>query len=975
MKLLLSSADSFHEGGCVDYMKVNSRNKNILILLSVLLVSTYFSSGASGLDMAIPDIGMDLVWNSTSNYGDGQIIGIVDTGVEWRHPDFYRTRIMNSLPQGPFFNPTDVTNTTMLCIDMNENGLFDTGEGPVKVYDVGVINNSNILYGSDGDFNGDIDFLYIDEDQNGEWNQSVEPLFFTDGDVGPMFPGGPVNQVLFNESKILEIWDQGTNNLYVNGVNLTNSLINTHVDSDGHGTHVAGIAAGGEVFKRRYVGAAPNSDLMIVKVNGWSDQNVADGIDWLVANGVDVISLSFGLFFKNLTLDGAGIDEGGSLSEAAIERAWGDGVPVVTSAGNVGDKDAHATVSLNTGESTQDLVIVPSEPNIYQLAVTFLWRTPNNNMSFGIRDPIGNFIGPIDDSTTAIGQWHTIPVSGGFYHYYVSYMPVNSRGTSKAYVYIISNNNISVDDHTITTPLASGTWLVDLNNSLNGSQVVEEYVFSSDSDTGGFWGRPGAFFQNSNPAMTVTAPSTADHAIVVGSHITTGAGSIGNISAFSSRGVRIDGYQYKMITAPGESLTSAKSRNSGGTGNYTTKMGTSMATPLVAGSIAVAFQNNNALKTNLTRLVEDLMSSANVDSFVTSWGAAPNNVFGYGKLNASAFVIQSGLYNPTWMPSTPVLTTNATNPDTNGIYSLNWTAPGADSVTLYEYAFPILVENGSLTVVASGLTNSSYIMNHAVNGSWYYAVVSINGSGRALSNTLQVNVSIPPGTEYPPADVVLTINATNPDIDGIYSLNWTATGADNFTLYEYSSNITAENGSLTTIATGLTNNSYIMSKASNGTWWYAVVAVNASGRTLSNSLDVNVHLEIPGQFNLSTTDAGNPDTDGIFYLNWTRPTRVDNMTIYMYTSPITEINGSLGVIPVGIGEYSHQMNITVDGTYYFVVVARNTVGDRMSNCVSVTVSIPNNQNQVPGYSAWLIISLLGVSVIFTIKRRVTRSMS
>ena len=63
-------------------------------------------------------------------------------------------------------------------------------------------------------------------------------------------------------------------------------------DGHGHGTHVAGIVAGGSV------GVAPHADLLIAKVLGdngsGSNQGVAEGIDWLRENGADVINLSLG---------------------------------------------------------------------------------------------------------------------------------------------------------------------------------------------------------------------------------------------------------------------------------------------------------------------------------------------------------------------------------------------------------------------------------------------------------------------------------------------------------------------------------------------------------------------------------------------------------------------------------------------------------------------------------------------------------
>ena len=66
-------------------------------------------------------------------------------------------------------------------------------------------------------------------------------------------------------------------------------------DDNGHGTHVAGIVASTDPT---YRGVAYGSSLMAAKVldslgNGW-DSTVIAGIEWCVANGADVISMSLG---------------------------------------------------------------------------------------------------------------------------------------------------------------------------------------------------------------------------------------------------------------------------------------------------------------------------------------------------------------------------------------------------------------------------------------------------------------------------------------------------------------------------------------------------------------------------------------------------------------------------------------------------------------------------------------------------------
>lgn len=68
-------------------------------------------------------------------------------------------------------------------------------------------------------------------------------------------------------------------------------------DLDGHGTHVAGLV-GARCDDRGVVGVAPRCRLLIAKVlnnNGYGRSKwVARGIDWAVAQGADIISMSLG---------------------------------------------------------------------------------------------------------------------------------------------------------------------------------------------------------------------------------------------------------------------------------------------------------------------------------------------------------------------------------------------------------------------------------------------------------------------------------------------------------------------------------------------------------------------------------------------------------------------------------------------------------------------------------------------------------
>ena len=95
----------------------------------------------------------------------------------------------------------------------------------------------------------------------------------------------------------------------------------------------------------------------------------------------------------------------------------------------------------------------------------------------------------------------------------------------------------------------------------------------------------------------------------------------------------------------------------------------------------------------------------------------------------------------------------------------------------------------------------------------------------------------------------------------------------------------------------------------------------------------------PGPFVLSS-DAESPDTDGNFNLAWTVSDGAINYIVYQHDNYIAEINGSLTPLAVETTRLTLPSIIDSNGTYYFIIVAHNEIGDTLSNCISVVVSIP-----------------------------------
>ncbi|MDQ0851273.1 thermitase [Arthrobacter sp. B3I9] len=102
----------------------------------------------------------------------------------------------------------------------------------------------------------------------------------------------------------------------------------TAEDLYGHGTHVAGIVAATADNTLGVAGVCPACTILDAKVlnddGTGSTSRIAEGIDWAVSNGAQVINMSLGLGVPSRTL------------ETAVNNAWKHGVVIVAAAGNAG---------------------------------------------------------------------------------------------------------------------------------------------------------------------------------------------------------------------------------------------------------------------------------------------------------------------------------------------------------------------------------------------------------------------------------------------------------------------------------------------------------------------------------------------------------------------------------------------------------------------------------------------------------------
>jgi serine protease AprX len=127
---------------------------------------------------------------------------------------------------------------------------------------------------------------------------------------------------------------------------VTNPGATTATDTYGHGTHVAGLIAGdgtsrpkGDPLRNRYVGVAPDANLISVKVADEQGDatvlDVIDGLQFVVDHKADYNIRVVNLSLKSTAPESYTTDP----LDAAVEAAWNSGIVVVVAAGNSGTAD------------------------------------------------------------------------------------------------------------------------------------------------------------------------------------------------------------------------------------------------------------------------------------------------------------------------------------------------------------------------------------------------------------------------------------------------------------------------------------------------------------------------------------------------------------------------------------------------------------------------------------------------------------
>lgn len=479
-------------------------------------------------------------------------------------------------PKRLFFEVADGRRVS--CIDAVQTPRFRlTGKGVL----IGVI-DSGIEY-ANADFRQEdgatrIRFL---------WDQTVEGTPPEGYRIGSEFSAEQINEALQQPNRTMRLQKVPS------------------VDSSGHGTAIAGVAAGnGRNSGGRYRGTAPDAELIIVKLGnpgGVGFPRTAElmqAVDYIVQKAEMLqMPVSVNISFGNTY----GAHNGTSLPERFLDAAAQIGRTLISvGTGNEGAEAGHTSGFVREGEETSVPLGVQERQGAFSLQI---WTDYTDVIGVTIKTPSGERVGPIRE---VMGTQRFLTGKTEILLYYGEPSPYS--GLNEIFLEFLP-----VDDY-----VNSGEWNIIL--------VPEQIV------TGRFemW-LPASYTLNEGTAffypteeLTLTIPSTASRVLTVAAY----DADTMSYADFSGRGRKNQNNQKPDLAAPGVNVVSVQ-----GEEGYASFTGTSFAAPFASGGAALLMEWGITEKNDLFLYGEKakafLRRGARELPGYDSW---PNNQLGYGAL-------------------------------------------------------------------------------------------------------------------------------------------------------------------------------------------------------------------------------------------------------------------------------------------------------------------------------------------------------
>ena len=430
-------------------------------------------------------------------------------------------------------------------------------------------------------------------------------------------------------SKIRFLWDQTIEgnrpSEYLFGTEYTNEQINQalkaeypfdvvpSVDTVGHGTFLASVAASKQ--DTEYIGAAPEADLLIVKLRKiheffyyfycipesqesvFSSVDVMQAIEYMISRAARLgmpLAICIGLGNNMAGHDGFSV-----IEEYISTVSRLSGICICIAAGNESNAGHHTSGIVREVNSTYNIQIgVPENSNSFMLHI---YANTPDRLSVSLRSPVGEVVPRAIARTGSITTTNLILERARTVVSY--YFPIAISGVQLIAVRII-----------FPTP---GIWDV----TLHGDIIIDGRFNAWLPITGLL--SPGIRFLTPDPFTTVTVPSTSNGGITIGAY----DDKNNSLYVSSSWGPSRILHQKPDFVAPGVDVSGIYPM---GNGKMT---GTSVAAAITTGACALFLQwgivDRNDISLNTNRIRSSLIRGCRREPNVRY----PSFEWGFGKLD------------------------------------------------------------------------------------------------------------------------------------------------------------------------------------------------------------------------------------------------------------------------------------------------------------------------------------------------------
>lgn len=385
------------------------------------------------------------------------------------------------------------------------------------------------------------------------------------------------------------------------------------MDRNGHGTFLAGVAAGRVDEEEGFSGAAPDAELVVVKLKE-AKKNLRD-FNFLPESAIaySEVDIMMGLSYLGeiarreakpiVICIGLGSNQGSHIGTTYLSDyinwlALRRGIVIVVAAGNEGNASHHYHGIIRNTRETVELKVGPRERGF----AMELWGKAPNRFQIQIESPTGQMT-----------EWIEAGIRG-----------------SRSYTFLLERSQLYVDylvvdpysgDQGILFRFASpaeGIWKIAVAEPGSGEKEYDMWLPIS-----GFVGE-GTYFLQANPFTTITAPGNAGNPLTMSAY----RQDNGALYLESSRGFTRNHLVKPELAAPGVAVKGPLLRN-----QFGTMSGTSVSAALTAGMAAVFLQwaviERNDFLINTVGTKNYFIRGANRSED----RSYPNREWGYGKVD------------------------------------------------------------------------------------------------------------------------------------------------------------------------------------------------------------------------------------------------------------------------------------------------------------------------------------------------------